>query len=332
MADSGTPSPASPPPAPQAPNTPSLRDDMINTVMPQAADADPARQRRKIRITVAWVVVSSLVLFLLTKGTDWLTSEHDARVSSEADDKVDREGPAFSASVRQDTREPEATLFDAPFSSRDKARIVGTSGVAQDLTAFTKAHHGRGVFYSDVWKSAMGVDWWGYSEAWFVDLISDRKASLVVNGLRMKGVRCTPAKATTAIIRVGEGGADYDGLLFDVTRSTDTPLITGGPEEEHYGEPFFTHKKIDLGNGATPGGLRIQVTSGTQDCTWKAFEVSYVDAKGTHTQDITDNGKGFSVHGIAERPRQVYEHTVMGVEECAPRNRGRYTCPSFPEA
>ena len=76
--------------------------------------------------------------------------------------------------------------------------------------------------------------------------------------------------------------------------------------------------KIDLGNGATPAGLRIQVTSGTQDCTWKAFEVTYVDSEGTHTQDITNNGKDFAVHGLAEKQRQIFKFSELGIKECAP--------------
>uniref|UniRef100_A0AAU1ZWU5 Uncharacterized protein n=1 Tax=Streptomyces sp. NBC_00093 TaxID=2975649 RepID=A0AAU1ZWU5_9ACTN len=303
----------------------SFVDEVIESVLPDAADTDRHRRNRKVRISVGWVVVSSLVLFLLTKGVDWLTSEHDAKVASEADDKVDRTGPAFSASVRQDTENGEASLYNAPFSGQEKQQILGTS---RDLRPISQAHHGRGVFYTDVWRLSTDAQWWGYSEAWLADLISDRKAALVVNGMRMKDVRCTPAKANTVIITHGEGGGSYDGMLFDVTRSTSVPVLTG-EDEEAYGEPYFAHKKIDLGNGATPGGLRIQVTSGTKDCTWKAFEVTYVDSDGTHTQDITNNGKGFTVHGIAAHPEQVYEFNVTGMLECTPLELGRYDCPGW---
>ncbi|MFC8515928.1 hypothetical protein [Streptomyces sp. NPDC057257] len=309
--------------ADSGPRPSSLLGDVIEGLFPDAADPDRRRRNRKILIRVAWVAVSSLVLFLLTKGVDQLSSEHDARVASEADDKVDREGPAFTASVRQDTQYAEASLFDAPFTDAEKRQVVGPP---HDLGPFSTAHHARPVFYSDVWHPSIRGDWWGYSEAWQVDLISDRKAALAINGMRMKDITCTPAKADTVIISRGEGEGSYAGILFDVNRSTSAPVITGS-EEEHYGEPYFTQKKIDLGNGATPGGLRIQVTSGTKDCTWKAFEVTYVDSKGTHTQDITNNGKPFSVHGIAQHPKQIYEFSVNGIKECAPREHGQYTCP-----
>lgn len=295
---------------------------MVQSVAPDAADADRRTRNRKIYIRVGWLVASSVVLLLVTKGVDWFLSEHDARVASEADDKVDREGPAFTASVRADTEYTEASLYNAPFTEAEKRQILGPP---KDLRPFAKARHARGVYLSDVWNPSMRSAWKGYSQAWVVDLISDRKASLVINGMRAKGVKCTPARANTVIVARGEGDGGYAGMLFDLTRSADVPLLTDS-EGGDYGKPFFAHRKIDLGNGATPGGLRVQVTSGTKDCTWKAFEVTYVDADGTHTEDITDNGKPFAVHGIAERPAQMYLYTTEGIRECVPQGRGEMDC------
>lgn len=314
MADSETPPSLSASPASRPSDTSPLVDDVIAGVVPEAADADPRRRNRKVLIRLGWVVVSSLVLFLVAKGAEWLTAEHDAKVAGEADAKVDLQGPAFSASVRADTENPEATLFDEPFSAEETKRIVGPP---KDLRPLTASHRGRGVFLSDVWNRGMGVETWGYAEAWLVDIVSDRKAALVINDMRMKGLACAPAKATTVVYHRGEGGAFYDGILFDTTRPG-TALITDSTDST-YGEPFFRHRKIDLGNGATPGGLRIQVTSGTKDCTWKAFEVTYVDSEGTHTQDITNNGKGFAVRGIAEKQKQVFEFSATGIVQCAPK-------------
>lgn len=313
---------ASDPGAPSRP--PRFSDEVVAAVVPDAAHPDRRVRNGRVLIIVCSAVVSALLALLFSKGADWFTAEHDTRVSSAADDKVDREGPAFTASVRRNTEGPEAWLFDTPFPAGEERQILG---MPKDLAGFTAAHHGRGVFYSDVWNSTMGVAVQGYSEEWLVDVLSDRKASLVVTDMRLKDLRCTPAKARTVIVQRGEGMGSYEGMLFDVARA-DTPLITG-EDEDHYGEPFFTHKKIDLGNGATPGGLRIQVTSGNQDCAWKAFEVTYVDTEGTHKQDITDGGKEFGVRGIAEHPEQVYEFVVTGLVECTPLERGRYTCPGW---
>ncbi|MFJ8536536.1 hypothetical protein [Streptomyces sp. NPDC093591] len=310
MADSETP----PSPSPRSSDTSPLMDDVVAGVVPEAADADPRRRNRKILIRLCWVVVSSLVLFLTAKGAEWLTAEHNAEVANEADDKVDRQGPAFSASARADTDTFEATLFDRPFSAEEKKLLIGAR---KDIAPYRTAHHGRGVFLNDVWDERMGVETRGYAQAWMVDILSDRKATLVINGLRMKGLECVPAKATTVIIHPDGRVGNYDGVLFDTARP-DTLLIADGADK-HYGEPFFKHKSIDLGNGAPPRGLRIQVTSGTQDCTWKAFEVTYVDSDGTHTRDITNNGEGFAVRGIAEKQKQVFDVSESGIVECAPK-------------
>ncbi|MFB6557077.1 hypothetical protein ACFCWX_45425, partial [Streptomyces sp. NPDC056405] len=267
MTGSGTP-PASPPPTPPSgdggqtgpsghdpaparrdqhrPPTPSLLDDLVDGVVPEAADPDRRRRNRKVLIRLSWTVLAALVALVATKGADWLTSEHDARVTSEADDKADHAGPAFSASVRLNTQYPEARIFDAPFSPQDKKILLAMQPKGDPLTPFYAAHHARAVSFTDVHHPAMKVASPGYSEEWLMDLLSDRKASLVITDLRIKGLSCTPAKAATVISVRGQAGGSYEGMLFDLARSPSTPLITGD-EEQHYGEPFFKYKKIDLG-------------------------------------------------------------------------------------
>lgn len=333
MADSGTPPGATPPPSAPEPGdpqpsgddgggptgTPSLMDDVIAGVVPEAAGTDRRRRNRRFAVGLGWPAATAVLALLVGSGWAWFTAEHDARVSSRADDKVDREGPAFSASVRPDTEYADATIFDSPFSAEDKAELLGMRAKDNPIPAFAEAHQGRPVFISDATVPSMQVasPRYGYAEAWLVDLLSDRKASLVINDLRVKGLTCTPARAVAAIEEKGQAGGSYEGMFFDLTGSTAVPRITGD-EEEHYGEPYFTHKKIDLGNGAAPGGLRIQVFTGTKDCTWKAFEATYVDSTGQHTQDITDNGRPFHARGFAAQPEQVFQLRSWGpfVTEC----------------
>ncbi|MFZ3596912.1 hypothetical protein [Streptomyces sp. BH104] len=316
---------AQPGTGPHVSGEPSVFDDFLSQNVPEAADATPGRRRRKALIWLCSLVATTIVGAVWAISEDWLLAEHDARVSSQADDKVDREGPAFSGHVRLDTQYPEATLFDSPFSAREKQKLVGPP---HDLRYLSKRPGARGVSYSDVVHTAMRVQHPGFSETWLIDLISDRKAALAINKLQVTGLKCTPARATTAIIERGEGGGSYEGMLFDLDRSTSAPLITGDTEK-HYGEPFFRYKKIDLGNGATPGGLRLQVTSGTKDCTWKAFRATYVDSEGTHHQDITNGGKLFRVHGIAARPKQIFEYSIREIQECTPLGGASYKCRNW---
>ncbi|MBE8472325.1 hypothetical protein [Streptomyces justiciae] len=320
MSDTST-----PPPEPN-PRASALADDVVATVVPEAAGLERRARNRRIAVSLAFTAMVTVLGVLAARGTDWFFAEHDARVASEADDKIDHEGPAFTASVRLDTQDTEATLFDVPFSAADKRTLLGMSMEEGKLQPFMAAHHGRGVSYSDVRSPSMGISYPGYSEVWLMDLLSDRQAGLVINDLRVKGLSCTPAKATTAIERKGQAGGGYDGMLFDLTRADPVPLDTAA--DENFGKPFFAHRKIDLGNGATPGGLRIEVTSGTEDCTWKAFEATYVDSEGTHTQEITNNGKGFTVHGISEHREQTFQLRPVEpfVTECTVSAQGELSC------
>ncbi|PWG14683.1 hypothetical protein DF268_05220 [Streptomyces sp. V2] len=326
------PPPEVPPPANGSP----FLEDVIAGVAPDADHADPVRRRRRLVVGLGWSALAAMLTLFTAKGCDWLTAEHDARVADEAEDKADRQGPAFSVSVRPDTEYAEAMLFSTPFSAEDKAELLRTQkgqGTVEPfldspLTPFLKAHHGRGAFFGDrgLAKHGSNPDY-TYAEAWLVDILSDRQASLSITGLRVKGLSCTPAKARNVIEIEEQAGGSYEGVFFDLTRSPATALITG--EEGNYGEPFFSRRKIDLGNGAAPMGLRVQVTSGTKDCTWKAFEATYVDSTGRHTQDITNNGEDFHVHGIAAPPEGIFEVSSSGpfVKECRILAGGRYHCP-----
>ncbi|MFG2354000.1 hypothetical protein [Streptomyces sp. NPDC048521] len=322
--------PASPDPEDGGRATSSFLNDVISDVLPEAADPDPRRRNRRVLMRAGWAALTALFAFTLTKGCDWLTAEHDAQVASDADDKVDLSGPAFTSSVRLDagTTPPDAYLFDAPFSPQEKRTLLAMGRDDGALTPFVEAHHGRGVLGADPVRARPTDPAPLFSQTWLVDILSDRKAGLVINGLRMKGLTCTPAKAAAVIVRKGQAGGSYEGMFFDVSRSAGTPFITGEEEGRHYGKPFFQYKKIDLGNGAAPEGLRVQVTSWTQDCTWKAFEATYVDTQGTHTQDITDNGKGFRVRGVAAPSAQVFELRTAGpfVRQCHWRDVRSYDC------
>ncbi|MFI5521972.1 hypothetical protein [Streptomyces platensis] len=259
-----------------------------------------------------------------------LTAESSARTTQSADDKADREGPAFASNIRRDTNSVDhlqPIIFNTPFSLKEKNELLSLQlHTGEDpITSFAKSHRGYGV--NELGVNYPGKEVYGYSEAWLVDILSDRKASLVINGMHIKGLHCAPAKANTVITYQGQGGGSYEGMFFDLTRSTSNPLIAGD-EESHFGKPYFRYKKIDLGNGAAPGGLRIEVASGTKDCNWTAFEVTYADSEGKHTQEITNNGKDFAVHGFTAKPAQVFRvfTTAPFVKECTLTSQGHYKC------
>jgi hypothetical protein len=173
---------------------------------------------------------------------------------------------------------------------------MGQRDDAEEYAGLVKSHGGKHL------KSPSGFVK-GYVKVWLMDLFSDRTAGFSVVGMRAKDLRCRPASAKMVVLSPSQGGGSYEGMLFDLSESA-PPIITG-EGEEHFGEPYFSYKKIDLGNGATPGGLRVEVTSGTKDCDW-VFEVEYRDTKGVHVQEIRNGKEKFTIDGLPAHPEQLF--------------------------
>ncbi|MFD8263728.1 hypothetical protein ACFV19_33680 [Streptomyces griseoluteus] len=224
------------------------------------------------------------------------------QVTDDAHKKNDLQGRAFAGHATRSEKSPDAILLPRPLSSSEidyLNRSDDPMGIA----------HGNEVFHADLFQQ--GHVTIRYAQEWVVTLVSDREAPLVVNGMRIKGLKCKPAESRAILIQKFEGGGENNGMLFDVTRSTDTPIIIGD-EDKHEWKPFFRYKHIDLGNGATSGDIRLQVTSQTKDCTWKAFVVDYRDAEGQHSQDITNGNANFSVLGLPRSPDQTLTYSLTG--------------------
>ncbi|MFD3980246.1 hypothetical protein ACFWR6_16775 [Streptomyces griseus] len=246
---------------------------------------------------MAAAVLAAVVLFMPLR--DWIVpwaadqffAESATRTQNAVDDKLDREGDAFTVSVRDGT-ESEQTIYtlDRPITGAERQTLYGL-----DL----RSDEGDRVFENLVTSRAKKLAYSlekadGFSKIWLMDFHSDRDTELSVIGLRAKNLRCTTASAKVIFLFPQQGGGVYEGMFFDLPEK-DTPTITGS--DKNRGKPFFSFKKIDLGGSATPGGLRVEVSSGTSDCRW-VFEATYSDSAGTHTQEITNGGEPFAIDGI----------------------------------
>ncbi|MET9088503.1 hypothetical protein ABZX77_42620 [Streptomyces sp. NPDC004237] len=257
-------------------------------------------------MTVAVLTVLAFLSWFFYYALDYGSTETSVRHEKEVEDKVDQEGPAFTASVREDSP-PDAggIIMDRPLTRQER----------KELTSLNMRDEGDVKRYQGLYKElvkthdAKVMNWpsddsdKGLSRVWLIDLFSDRAASLSIVGMRAKDLKCKPASAKAAMLFIPQGAGIYEGMLFDLSKNT-PPTITN-EDDEHYGDPYFNYKKIDLGNGATPGGLRVEVNSGTKDCDW-VFEVEYRDARGTHKQEIMNRGKRFTVDGIPENLEQKF--------------------------
>ena len=291
--------------------------ELVQVNFPEADDPDRSKRNRKLLWSAAGIALAGIFTF----GLSWATAGLNSRHQKQIEDTLDRQGPAFSATVRQSPpKNLYALAFNKPFTITEKLELFKAKNDKPALEKFIKSHNGNKLGFPN-------IDVSGFSEAWHINLLGDRKASLVITGMTLKGLKCKPAAANTVLIEQSQGVSDYVGMIYDLINSPTKPLITD-INDTHWRQPFFEYKRITLGNGAEPAGLRVEVTSGFQDCTWDAFETTYVDATGTHKQDITNHGKKYAVHGVAKRPEQVYSLNPVAplVSDCMTSPGGIYDC------
>ncbi|MFI6948020.1 hypothetical protein [Streptomyces sp. NPDC050422] len=215
-------------------------------------------------------------------------------------------------------------ILDRPIGAEERKELfkanTKTGANFKDLEKIVAAHSGQELRVPALREAD------GYTEVWLIDLFSDRDASLVITGVRAKGAKCRPAAAKTVILFEYGGGGDYEGMLFNLSKP-DTPLGLHGDENKV--KPYFSFKKIDLGSGATPGGLRTEVSSGIKDCNF-IFEAEYRDAEGAHVQDIRNDKGRFDVRGIPANPEQVFVVTLEGIKDCGADPGPMIPCPNLP--
>ncbi|MEU0899113.1 hypothetical protein [Streptomyces massasporeus] len=254
---------------------------------------------------------------------DYIATEQSTRHAKEVEENIDREGAAFTTSVRED---PDAVylayILDQPLTREEKKEFLRKDGDAaiREMDSLAASHGGRGLQMPGLRESD------GYTTGWLIDFFSDRAASLAVTGLRGKEMECKPAAAKAVILLRPEGGGGYDGVHFNLS-APEVP-ISMNPGTD-MGKPYFSRRKIDLGNGATPGGLYVEVSSGVNDCKL-VFEAEYRDAKGVKKQGVR-NGKGeFEVRGIPAQPDQLFVVTLDSVTDCRARSTDGEECPPLP--
>ncbi|KKZ74295.1 hypothetical protein VO63_08905 [Streptomyces showdoensis] len=117
-------------------------------------------------------------------------------------------------------------------------------------------------------------------------------------------LRCRPSTARFVLRHPAQGEATYPGVHFDLRRPGATPMITD--EGDDQGQRYFDRRRIDLGGGSEPGGLRIAATVDAQSCDW-AIRAAYRDASGTRGEVVLRDGdEPFHAEGLPAAPEQFY--------------------------
>lgn len=298
---------------------------ITGVVIPGALEAPPDQRRRRVTWTLLTLIAVAALAWAFPYSLDYFSTEQTTRHTKKVEESIDQEGPAFTSIVREDKSEDSRMfILDRPIGPEEIKNLfqveTGSGANFKDLEEIVASHSGQELRLPGLPEAD------GYAKAWLIDLFSGRNAGLAITGMRAKDVKCRPAAAKTVILFEYGGGGDYEGMLFNLSKP-DTPLdIDGG---ENKGKPYFSHKKVDLGNGATPGGLRTEVSSGIEDCNF-IFEAEYRDAEGAHLQDIRNGNGRFAIRGIPAHPEQVFVVTIDGIKDCGAHPDPLVPCPHLP--
>jgi hypothetical protein len=233
----------------------------------------------------------------------------------EADEAIDNARPPFSISVDYDdplwTGEVKIVLDrELTLSEQGEMHDIASLGEGGSLAIweYLQSIGGRLLFYpSDIPlpDQADGLRWpRGEATVFNMDIFSERQSQVSITDMRVVNVSCREPSAQAVIVIPPQGGFSYDGIRVDLTAADPVPLITDPGED--LGQPYFSERRIDLGNGQSPGGLRVEAVTEGQSCDWE-FQATYHDATGRyHEMTLRDGDSPFFAEAIPTEPAQLW--------------------------
>ncbi|MEU7012941.1 hypothetical protein [Streptomyces sp. NPDC046385] len=282
----------------------------------------PSSRRGRLRVLVrgllviaAGLVATALLSQVVTYVYDTVFATDRARAEDAAQDRLNDEKAPFTATADADLSaldgddwtivldrtltpaEQRAVLaveVEATGYGRNVWRILGPLG-ARVIGTTPHLDEGRDGVVSP--RS-------GPTTQFRLNLFSDRTSQLSVTGMEAVDLRCRPSTARFVLRHPAQGEASYPGVHFDLRRPAANPVITD--EGDDQGQRYFDRRRIDLGGGSEPGGLRIAATVGTETCDW-AIRAVYRDASGARGELVfRDGGKPFRAEAPPAAPDQFY--------------------------
>ncbi|MDT0307555.1 hypothetical protein RM780_11345 [Streptomyces sp. DSM 44917] len=140
--------------------------------------------------------------------------------------------------------------------------------------------------------------------AFTMALLSDRASQLSILDMRPVNLSCTDPVAETVVEFPPQGEATYPGVVVDLASENPTFLITDDAADQ--GQPYFSRRRIDLGGGLEPGGLRVEALARGQSCEWE-IEARYQDAaQNVDSVTIRNDGQPFFAEAVPDDPEQYW--------------------------
>lgn len=208
-------------------------------------------------------------------------------VSEENDSQkaYDASQPPFSVSLRPEKSEPNewAMVLDRELTADETRRMTSTKDSSAAFS-YLRSLGGRPLAYAPLLENApkrykqeqTSSGRLELADVYKLNLLSTRAYGVVVDDWRVTDVTCGKSTAKTVVSYPPQGGAAYQGIRLHIPPRADEPVLTDDTEGQ--GESFFSTQRIEVGNGQSSGGLRMETMAAPgQSCEW-GIKVHYVDA------------------------------------------------------
>ena len=257
-------------------------------------------------------VLSILGGFAVGYSLDLWTTGPRLAAEREATEEMDEARAPFTASINYDTSVPfhYKIVLDRPLTPEEQETLQGLAYT--EVWDFLHPLGGRLIRYPVIMRQLPpGYDaaQRGDTTVFTMNLLSSRETQLSIVDMEPVNVSCTEPSATTVVEVPPQGEDFYPGVLTDL--SEDAPTLWISDEGPDQGQPYFSRRRIDLGGGLDPGGLRVEALVRDQSCEWE-LRAQYRDARGDVGEVILRDGdQPFFAEAVPADPEQYWLSSAM---------------------
>ncbi|MFI6578719.1 hypothetical protein ACIBFB_23275 [Nocardiopsis sp. NPDC050513] len=273
-------------------------------------------RRTRLRAWAIYVVLTLLTVvggFVATFAYDVWSTEARLREERAAQVEVDQESAPFTSSITYDTSTADtfSIVLDRPLTAEEGETLQTVP--ATEVWDFLRPLGGRLIRdFGGLQTGPPGG--WSWEEpgatgefgaaVFNMNLLSTRTSQLSIVDMTPVNISCAEPTAVTVVDYPPAGQASYPGVVVDLNDNDPTLYIADeGPDQ---GQPYFSRRRIDLGGGLEPGGLRVEALVQGRSCEWE-IEARYVDAQqNTDEVLLRDGDRPFFAEAPPERPEQYW--------------------------
>ncbi|UED87516.1 hypothetical protein [Streptomyces profundus] len=276
--------------------------------LPEGRGASRRTRRAALAIVVALGLLAGLGgLAVILWFERWSTGSRIG-TEKEAERRLDQEKEPFTHSIAYDTSVPYEfkVVLDRPLTPEEQATLQATP--YDEVWEYLRPLGGRLIRYpvatiplppgqSDPRGPADGT-------TFTMTLLSERSSQLSIVDMTPVNISCHAPTGRTVVDVPPQGEAFYPGVVVDLEAADPTLFIfDDGPDQ---GQPYFSRRRVDVGGGLEPGGLRVEALVRDQSCAWE-LRARYRDAGGDSDEMILRDGdQPFFAEAAPDRPEQYW--------------------------